>query len=111
MWGPRVARAACWTPPHPRGDAASEQVQPAIAFGSGEYLVVWEDPGQGPQRTICGARLDPNGAVLDPAGFHISTARPHSDPCVAASASGFLVGWEDIATTAWATTPTSSPPA
>src|SRR5262249_19625337 len=52
---------------------ASEQ-QPAIACGGGGCLTAWQDKRFGPFYDIVGARLSSAGALLDPAGFLMSTS-------------------------------------
>jgi hypothetical protein len=46
----------------------SNQRVPDVAFDGTNYLVVWEDDRKG-EWTICAARVDSSGAVLDPGGF------------------------------------------
>jgi hypothetical protein len=77
------------------------QENPQVAWHDGIYLVVWgESPDHGfpppGLSDIRGARVDPAGTVLDPAGIPISTA-PESQqwPDVAAADGRFLVAWTD----------------
>lgn len=68
---------------------------PSVAFDGDNFLVVWEG-GHGSQVGICGARVTPTGALLDPTGFAISTAAGDQlQPVVAFDGSGFLVVWQD----------------
>ncbi len=72
------------------------QYRPAVASNPvGGFVVVWES-GPSPSMVIRGQRFSPAGA---PAGaeFPIGTAAG-SRPAVAASASGFVVVWNDTAT-------------
>ncbi|MCY1022017.1 MYXO-CTERM sorting domain-containing protein [Pyxidicoccus sp. MSG2] len=54
--------------------AVNAQKNPAVAFDGTRFFVVWEDA-----RVCCddvyGARVDPDGTVLDPQGFLVSDAR------------------------------------
>ena len=67
-----------------------------IAFDGTNYLVVWEDQRGGGYPDICGARVTPAGAVLDPAGFTISQATyEQGHPAVAFDGTNYLVVWDD----------------
>jgi hypothetical protein len=67
---------------------------PDVAFGGGNFFVVWQD-GQ-PLPHIRGARVN-NGTVLDPAGISIdptpSTLQRY--PHIAFNGTHFLVAWQD----------------
>ncbi|MEO0107555.1 MAG: hypothetical protein ABIK62_00030 [candidate division WOR-3 bacterium] len=76
-------------------DWGDDQGQPAVARGSAGCLVVWEDRRNG-QMDIYGARLAPDGTVLDPDGILISGATGlqwRSD--VAFDGTNWLVVWQD----------------
>lgn len=78
--------------------AASTQGDPAVAFGSGAFLVVWEDTRNSSVSgtDIYGARVSNVGKILDPLGIAISTAPNNQvDPAIAANGSTFLVVWRD----------------
>jgi hypothetical protein len=77
--------------------APGSQSIPAVAYGGGVYLVVWEDWRNGDENVeIYGARVNPGGTVLDPAGITISTANGNqTHPSVAFNGTNFLVAWED----------------
>ena len=76
--------------------AVQDQYSPAAAFDGTNFLVVWEDGRSVNGHDIYGARVTPEGAVLDPAGFVISQAdRDQSSPAVAFDGSNFLVVWHD----------------
>lgn len=79
---------------------------PSIAWNNGVYLVVWAE--QVPEQTmpccfpnrvndIYGARVTPDGTVLDPGGFPIAeVVGSHQEtPDVAPLGDGFLVVWAD----------------
>ncbi|MCX6842733.1 MAG: hypothetical protein NTX53_10670, partial [candidate division WOR-3 bacterium] len=78
--------------------AAYEQRSPALGFDGANFLVVWEDSrSTGPDESdIYGARVTPQGTVLDPDGFVISddTNYQHS-PALGFDGANFLVAWED----------------
>ena len=76
--------------------AATDQVEPAVAFDGSNYLAVWEDnrnPATAPQ--VYGARISPNGSVLEPNGIRISDSTRHpSQAAVVAGAGQFLALWQ-----------------
>jgi hypothetical protein len=79
----------------PISTAAGEQSSPSIAWNGAEYLAVWQDH-RGSRFDVYGARIAPNGTVLDPFGIPISTAGgDQRDPRVVANGSQFLVVWDD----------------
>jgi len=78
--------------------AANDQRFPAIGFDGTNFLLVWQDsrPDSG-FGGIYGARVTPQGAVLDPAGFLISPgAYGPRYPAVAFGGTDFLVVWDDV---------------
>jgi phosphoribosylformylglycinamidine (FGAM) synthase PurS component len=86
----------------PISSAADDQFMAALAFDGTNYLVVWEDDrGDSADTTynIYGARVTPQGTVLDPSGIPISTAEDDQlTPAVAIDGTNFLVAWEDYRT-------------
>ncbi|MCX6841759.1 MAG: T9SS type A sorting domain-containing protein [candidate division WOR-3 bacterium] len=77
--------------------SVNTQTGPAVAFDGTNYLVVWQDNRNG-NYDICGARVAADGALLDLAGFAISTNTPTSDqrgPSVAFDGTRYLVVWLD----------------
>jgi large repetitive protein len=77
--------------------AANDQQSPAIAFDGTNFLVAWQDYRDGSGFTdIYGARVSPEGAVLDPTGFVIShAADDQRDPALVFDGANFLVVWDD----------------
>ncbi len=51
-------------------------VESKIAYGAGEYLVVWSIPTYEPSAHIYATRVSENGEVLDPAGFYVGPGYP-----------------------------------
>ena len=78
--------------------AAGEQQYPSVAAGGGGFLVVWEDERNATSvRTdVYGARVQPSGALMDPAGLLISSAANNQlAPAVAHDGKNYLVVWQD----------------
>src|SRR6188508_2724275 len=75
------------------GDSAAQA--PAVAFDGVNYLVVWTDNREGVPK-VYGARVSPDGTVLDLDGFGISAAQG-SEPTVAFDGTNYLVVWSDEA--------------
>ena len=76
--------------------AVENQFYPAICCGGTNLLVVWEDWRIDNYADVCGARLSPQGVVLDPRGIIISSSTSHSErPDVAFGGGSYLVVWED----------------
>ncbi len=75
-----------------------------MAFDGAHYLVVWGDE-RGGDIDVYGTRVDPDGTILDPAGFPISTAVANQySPSLAF---GERITWS-CGSTGEAATPTSS---
>jgi hypothetical protein len=68
---------------------------PSVCYGGGSFLVVWEgerDSSYG----IYGARVSPDGTVLDPDGIAVSSAEAEPEcPAVSFDGTNFLVVWDD----------------
>jgi hypothetical protein len=76
--------------------APGRQSAPALAFGGGTFLLAWTDNRASPDEDIFGARVSPEGTVLDPDGIPISTASGiQATVAVAFGDSDFLVSWGD----------------
>ena len=74
------------------------QNTPAVAFDGTNYLIVWQDYRNVTTTgyDIYGARVAPNGSILDPSGFAICTAIKHQwQPSVAFDGTNYLVTWDD----------------
>ena len=68
--------------------------QPAVTWDGAHFLVVWSSSTAEPDVDIDGARIDPDGTVLDPGGFPIAaTADNESDPDVVSNGTTSLVVW------------------
>jgi hypothetical protein len=81
----------------PRGKPLHQR-HPAVAFGSGVYLIVWQEGfnGLGHDSHIVGLRLAADGKPLDKSPFLICTAPGVQDAPAAAYCGGrFLVAWAD----------------
>lgn len=75
--------------------AAGNQSIPAVAFDGCNFLVVWDDQRSG-NHDIYGARVTPNGQVLEPEGIPIcSTISSQSNPSVASDGENYIVVWTD----------------
>jgi len=80
--------------------SANREQHPAAAFDGVNYLVVWEDfrffDTLDTYSDLFGARVTPDGEVLDPLGIPISTAPGiQANPDVAYTGEQFVVAWED----------------
>ncbi len=76
--------------------APNVQENPAVAFDGANFLVVWQDTRSAYYPDIWGARVTPQGTVLDPAGIVIShEANDQVYPAVGFDGANFLVVWGD----------------
>jgi hypothetical protein len=74
---------------------AGAQAEVAISFADSQYLVVWTDTRDANENIYC-ARVDPDGAVLDPGGTAVCTdPATQRYPAVSANGAGWLVVWQD----------------
>ena len=74
----------------------SDSSMPAVAYVSGQYLVVWTEVQSNGDSNIVGARVDAAGKVLDPGGIDICSApEQQSAPAVAFDGTSYLVVWQD----------------
>ena len=75
--------------------AATDQVDPALAFNGTDYLVAWTDSRTG-YRDVYGARVTPGGFVRDSSGIVIATGQSFQwHPSVASEGGQSLVFWQD----------------
>ena len=98
IYGTRVTPAGEVLDPAgiPVSTASNGETEPKLAFDGTNYLVVWDDsPGSFP--TVHGARVAPDGTVLDPSGIAISpvTQTWETTPSVASDGTTFMVVWAD----------------
>ena len=69
---------------------------PAVAFGDENYLVAWTHWETGYYQEVRGARVSPDGIVLDPEGLVIAQGEnDNSGPKVAFDGSNYLVVWNE----------------
>jgi hypothetical protein len=67
---------------------------PLVTYANGQYFVVWYYWGNG--LDIFGARVSPDGSVMAPGVFSISSADgDQNHPSVASSGTEYLVAWND----------------
>ena len=64
---------------------------PAVEFAEGNYCVFWVDQRQRPNMSIYGARVTPDGTVLDPDGVELYTDSAGYRCNVAFDGTNFLV--------------------
>jgi len=81
----------------PISTAIESQGGPAVAFDGTNYLIVWYDyRNSSTDSDIYGARVSPDGVVLDTVGFPVSTAvNSQGIPAAAFGGANYLVAWED----------------
>ena len=117
MWNRVLSRTSVHTTEHPSGHCRQELVvrrlrdnksvgvehatlrrhPRAVDVTGTDFLVVWEDDRRDPAGDIYGARVTPEGSVLDPDGLVISeAANDQFLPAVAFDGSNWLVVWTDV---------------
>jgi phosphoribosylformylglycinamidine (FGAM) synthase PurS component len=81
--------------------AVSDQCVPALACDGVNCLAVWQDRRSGAW-DIIGARVSPDGTVLDPGGIDIVVAANRQwYPAVAFDGTNYLVVWQDDRSGSW----------
>jgi len=75
---------------------AAEQTAPAVVYDGANVLLVWEDTRSDVFGDIYGTRVTSQGAVLDSAGFPISSATQwQGSPAIARGDTDVMVVWHD----------------
>jgi MYXO-CTERM domain-containing protein len=97
MQATRVSTAASVvdTPPLLLNPEENRQEDLELAFDGTRYLAVWTDTRDPTSnRSIYGARIQPNGTIIDTTPIKMSDHRdPCIDPMVASNGNNFMVGW------------------
>lgn len=76
----------------PNKNSGSHQSNPRVVFSKGVFLVVWQDFRNGKDYDILGARVTPDGKVLDAVPIGIATGGgTQAMPDVATDGNGFMV--------------------
>lgn len=81
----------------PISRASNDQMLPSVTWNGDSFFVVWQDRRSGKAWDIYGARITPEGQVLDPNGIPISIARPNYDqaaPVVSFDGENCLIVWQ-----------------
>jgi hypothetical protein len=85
-----------------RGDipictAPNDQMFPSVTWDTQNFFVVWQDQRSGKRWDIYGARVTPEGQVLDPKGIRIAEGKSTYDqvgPTLAFDGENHLVAWQ-----------------
>ncbi|MEO0070807.1 MAG: T9SS type A sorting domain-containing protein [candidate division WOR-3 bacterium] len=84
------------------GPAPGEQEVPDIAFDGTNFFVVWDDDREGDFYQIYGARVTPNGVLLDSFSIPISVGEGNrACPAVAFDGTNYFVVWMDDRNMDW----------
>ncbi len=81
----------------PISTANNNQMFPSVTWNGDSFFVVWQDFRNGKAWSIYGARVTPEGGVLDPEGIPIYIARQNYDqvaPVVSFDGENYLVVWQ-----------------
>lgn len=78
---------------------AEWQEVPRVAYGGGQYLVVWQDLRSGKELDIFASRVSPDGKLLDKGGIAVSKTPQNSSrfPSVVFDGKAFIVVWAQLA--------------
>lgn len=80
----------------PISAGAYDHRAPAVTFNGHDFLVVWEDWRSNLSYKVYGARVNPQGVLLDTTGIAIATGDFYQEqPAVASGEDNWLVAWED----------------
>src|ERR1051325_9918583 len=100
IYGARVSRSGQVLDPDgiPICTDPGQQTSPRVAFNGTEFMVVWEDDRESGTNflsfQIYGARVTPDGRVLDTNGFKItSNSTNRTGPAVGSDGNGFFAVW------------------
>ncbi|WP_309894624.1 Ig-like domain-containing protein [Archangium sp.] len=97
IYGARVSGTGAVLDPSgiPISTGGGAKVSPSVAYGGGNFLVVWQDSRNG-THDIYGARVSSAGVPNDTSGIVISNAANNQTvPAVAYSGTSFLAVWQD----------------
>jgi hypothetical protein len=76
--------------------ATNLQYSPAVGSDRANFFVAWGDSRNGNNADVYGARVSPDGAVLDTAGIAVSQATGNQNhPAVCFDDANFIVVWAD----------------
>ncbi len=103
IYGSRINQSGTVLDPMgiPISSTVNDQSNPSIIFGGTDYFIVWTDFRSG-AANIYGARVAPDGTVLDPTGIAITTAALEQyAPTVGFDGINYLVVWQDYRNHAW----------
>jgi len=98
IYGARVSQSGTVLDPAGFSISANEYTQwySSVAFGTANYLVIWEERRSSSSSDIYGTRVNQAGIVLDPEGIAISPATDYQRyPSVAFNGTNYLVVWQD----------------
>jgi len=76
-------------------DGVGTAIAPAVAFGSGQYYVVWDD-ARTSGSDLYGARVSPSGALIDATSRQVYSAPgTQTLPSIAFDGARFVLTWDD----------------
>ena len=76
--------------------ALGDQTESAVAYGNGNFLVVWRDSRTLGSSDLYGVRVSSAGTILDTSGIPITSADGvQEDPDVAFDGTNWMVSWTD----------------